>query len=73
MVLVEAPPSAAKKMLATLFGIRIVGYVSQIGEIQANLPDPTAITLETVEQNIVRCPDPVAAEKMITLIEQMRC
>jgi chorismate synthase len=30
------------------------------------------VTLEQVESNIVRCPDPVAAEQMIALIDAMR-
>ncbi|HZY83857.1 MAG TPA: chorismate synthase, partial [Gemmataceae bacterium] len=38
----------------------------------ANVPDPAAVTLEQVEANPVRCPDPAAAEGMAALIEEVR-
>jgi len=68
----------AKKILATAFDGRVVGYVVQVGDVRANIADPAAITLDHVEKladgqpNIVRCPDPVAAAKMIELIEAVR-
>jgi len=52
--------------------INIVGYVKQIGNIVADIPDFSEVTEEQVESNIVRCPDQIAAEKMIALIEQVR-
>jgi chorismate synthase len=61
----------AKKILASA-GVRIVGYVKQVGDIIADIPDPALVTLEQVESNIVRCPDPVAAERMIALIDEVR-
>jgi chorismate synthase len=69
-----AAGAVAKKLLAHLTGgkLRIVGYVKQVGPIIANIADPAAVTLEQVEANITRCPDAVAAEKMIALIEQVR-
>jgi chorismate synthase len=67
-----AAGAVAKKLLNQLHGVRIVGYVKQIGSIVADVPDPAAVTLEQVESNIVRCPDAAAAERMIDLIEQMR-
>jgi chorismate synthase len=36
------------------------------------VPDPSAITLEQVEANIVRCPDAAVAQRMIDLIEEVR-
>ena len=55
------------------FGIRIDGYVSQIGSVKADL---AAISLDDRiarnEDNDVRCPDPVAAEKMHDLIRQVK-
>lgn len=68
----------AKKILAQAFGGRVVGYVSQVGEIRANVPRPDLVTLDDVEKspdgtpNIVRCPDPAAAARMIELIESIR-
>jgi chorismate synthase len=46
--------------------------VKRVGAIEANIPDVTRVTLDDVEANIVRCPDPEAAEKMIALIEELR-
>src|SRR5690606_8470258 len=73
-----AAGAVAKKLLASAFGGRVVGYVCQVGDIVAQIDDPAAVTLEAVEQrpdgspNIVRCPDIDAAERMIELIEQCR-
>lgn len=66
-----AAGAVAKKILAGE-GIRIVGYVTQVGSIVARIDDPTAVTLEAVEASIVRCPDPEAAARMIELIEEVR-
>ncbi|MCA9078946.1 MAG: chorismate synthase [Planctomycetaceae bacterium] len=68
----------AKKILAEAGGGRVVGYVTQVGQIRADVPDPALVTLEQVERrpdgepNIVRCPDLNAADKMIALIEECR-
>jgi chorismate synthase len=68
----------AKKLIAGAFSGRVVGYVKQVGDIVADIPDPEAITLEQVEKlpngdpNIVRCPDATAATKMVALIENLR-
>jgi len=68
----------AKKLIAEAFGGQVVGYVVQVGSVRAEIPDPTSVTLEQVEMlpggepNIVRCPDHQAAEKMVTLIEDLR-
>src|SRR5262245_34930459 len=66
-----AAAAIAKKLLAKQ-GVRIVGYVKQVGDVVANIPDPKSVTLEQVEANVVRCPDAVAAQKMIELIETVR-
>lgn len=68
----------AKKIIAQAFGGRVVGYVKQIGNVVADVPDPGAVTLDAVEHladgspNIVRCPDASAAERMVALIEEVR-
>jgi chorismate synthase len=67
-----AAGAVAKKLLHQLHGVRIVGYVKQIGRIAADVVDPSTVTLEQVESNIVRCPDPQIAERMIELIEEVR-
>jgi chorismate synthase len=67
-----AAAAVAKKMLHESFGVRIVGYVKQIGDIVADVNAPQDVTLDQVESNIVRCPDATKAQAMIALIEQMR-
>lgn len=67
-----AAGAIAKKLLAEAHGIRIVGFVTQVGDITADIPNPETVTLEQVEANIVRCPDEAAAQQMIDLIEKMR-
>ncbi|MCG8583805.1 MAG: chorismate synthase [Pirellulales bacterium] len=68
----------AKKLIQQAFGGRVVGYVSQVGDIRADVPEPAAVTIEQVEilpdgePNIVRCPDVDAAGRMVALIEQVR-
>ncbi|MCA9041092.1 MAG: chorismate synthase [Planctomycetaceae bacterium] len=68
----------AKKLIEQEFGGKVIGYVSQVGDINADIDDPASITLDMVEQledgspNIVRCPDYDAAAKMVSLIEEVR-
>ncbi|MBW2509661.1 MAG: chorismate synthase [Deltaproteobacteria bacterium] len=71
-----AAGAVAKKLLAHAFGGEVIGYVTQVGDIKATVPEH--VTLAQVETmpdgapNIVRCPDPAAAARMVTLIEKMR-
>lgn len=68
----------AKKIMHHAFGGRVIGYVVQVGDIVAQIPDPQEVTLEQVERlasgepNITRCPDHAAAAKMTNLIEEVR-
>src|SRR3954464_13833723 len=66
-----AAGAVAKKLLAR-DGIRVLGYVTRVGDVTADIPDPTAVTLEQAEANPVRCPVPDAAERMAALIEEVR-
>ena len=61
---------AIAKMLLKQSGIEINAFVSQVGELKA--PHYTQLDLSKTEDNIVRCPDPAIAEKMIALIDQIR-
>ncbi len=61
---------AIAKLLLRKLGVEINAYVSQVGTLKA--PDYTQLDLRKTEDNIVRCPDPATAEKMITLIDQVR-
>ena len=73
-----AAGAVAKKLIAAAFGGRVVGYVRQVGKIEASIPDPAGVTPEQVERlpdgepNIVRCPDPAKAKAMVAMIEKMR-
>ena len=68
----------AKKLIQQEFGGEILGYVTQVGDIRAEISDPAAVTLADVEKltngdaNVVRCPDPAAAARMVELIESVR-
>lgn len=66
-----AAGAIAKKILVQA-GINVLGYVKQVGEIHADITDPVSVTLDQVEANPVRCPDPQAADRMVTLIEEVR-
>ena len=45
-----AAGAVAKKLLAQAFGGSVLGYVTQVGDVIADIPDPTAVTLEQVER-----------------------
>ncbi len=66
-----AAGALAKKALRLLFGVEIVAYVETVQDLKASI-DPLTVTLDQVESNIVRCPDPEAAAKMLDRIEQIR-
>lgn len=61
---------AVAKLLLKKFSIKINAFVSQVGELKA--PPYQQLDLSKTEDNIVRCPDPVTAEKMIHLIDEVR-
>ncbi|MGB5962054.1 MAG: chorismate synthase [Coleofasciculaceae cyanobacterium] len=65
-----AAGAIAKKILSSVAGVEIIGYVKRIKDLEGII-DPNSVTLEQVESNIVRCPDAEAAEKMIERIEQI--
>lgn len=61
---------AVAKLLLRDAGITIQAFVSRIGDIETA---PYAqLDLSQAESNIVRCPDPAAAEQMIALIDSVR-
>jgi len=49
----------------------VLSYVKQVQRLTSTV-DPETVKLSDVEANIVRCPDAVAAPKMIRLIEKIR-
>lgn len=60
-----------RKYLKEQLGIEILSYVEQVGDIKANI-DFNTVTPELIDSNLVRCPDPVAAQKMIQRIEEVQ-
>ncbi|MEO6052524.1 MAG: chorismate synthase, partial [Chthoniobacterales bacterium] len=67
-----AAASVAKKVLRQLFpSFEVVAYVRSIHTLDSEV-NPETVRFEEVEANIVRCPDPIAAEKMIEKIKQVR-
>src|SRR4051812_7243142 len=51
--------------------LAIVAYVTQVHAISAKV-DRNSVSRSEVEQNAMRCPDPIAASKMIKLVEETR-
>lgn len=65
-----AAGAIAREVLRNL-GVEVLAYVEKVHRISAEI-DPTTVTFDEVEANIVRCPDPVVAEQMIAHIEEVR-
>ncbi|WP_026951944.1 chorismate synthase [Algoriphagus mannitolivorans] len=65
-----AAGSIAKQFLATK-GVSFHAFVSQVGDLTLEKPYQE-LNLALAEDNIVRCPDPEMAEKMIELIDSVR-
>ncbi len=63
-----AAGAVAKQLLARTHGTEVIAWVRRIHTIEATI-DPASVSLEAVEANIVRCPDPDTAERMIERIE----
>lgn len=61
---------AVAKLLLKKYSVEINAFVSQVGDLKA--PHYLQLDLSKTEDNIVRCPDPVTAEKMIALIDEVR-
>jgi len=66
-----AAGAIAKKYLKEKLGIEILSYVDQVGDIKADT-DFEQVTPADIEENIIRCPDQKAAEKMIELVDEVR-
>ncbi|TXG49551.1 hypothetical protein EZV62_025426 [Acer yangbiense] len=69
-----APGAIAKKILKQFAGTEILAYVSQVHKVvlPEDVVDHDSLTLDQIESNIVRCPDPEYAEKMIAAIDAVR-
>ncbi|CAK7325481.1 unnamed protein product [Dovyalis caffra] len=69
-----AAGGVAKKILKLYAGTEIFAYVSQVHKVvlPEGLVDHDSLTLDQIESNIARCPDPEYAEKMIATIDAVR-
>lgn len=65
-----AAGAVAKKVLAG-FGVEILAWVERVQNVESSV-DPLTLTLDQVEANMMRCPDAVAAERMIAHVEEIR-
>jgi chorismate synthase len=66
-----AAGAIARKYLKLHLGIEFLSYVEQVGNIRTNI-DYREVAIDDIENNIVRCPDQIVANKMISLIEEVR-
>lgn len=62
---------ALAKIALKQLGIRITAYTSQVGAIRLE-ENYTAYDLDTIENNMVRCPDQEKAKEMESLIAQIK-
>ncbi len=62
---------AIAKLLLAHHGVNIHAYVSQVGDLNIGRPYQE-LDLSLSEENIIRCPDPIVAEQMIQLINEVR-
>jgi len=71
----ETAARVAAGAVANIFlkekGVDIKAFVSQVGPVSLEVPY-TALNLDQIDDNIVRCPDPETADKMIDFIDQTR-
>ena len=66
-----AAGAVARKLLSTVAGVEVLAWVRRVHDIEAKI-DPASPTLEAVESNIVRCPEPSAAQEMTRHIDAAR-
>lgn len=66
-----AAGAVARQFLQQAVGVRVHAFVSQVGSLALEKPYQE-LDLGRSEENIVRCPDPETAERMIQLIDDTR-
>ncbi|HOX57238.1 MAG TPA: chorismate synthase [Candidatus Paceibacterota bacterium] len=66
-----AAGAIARKILLQRYGVKVLAYVKQVQRVIAEV-DPEKVRVKDIESNLVRCPDKVAAGRMLQLIEKMR-
>jgi chorismate synthase len=66
-----AAGAIARKLLSRALGVEVIAWVSQIHGLDSEV-DPESVTLEQIEESLVRCPDPEASEHMVRRVEAVR-
>jgi len=66
-----AAAAVARRLLTEVAGIEVLAWVSRVHTVEAAV-DPSTVTLDEVEADPTRCPDPEAAAAMTDAIEQAR-
>jgi chorismate synthase len=66
-----AAGAIALKFLQESLGIEVLSYVEQVGDIATSV-SPEHVTAKEIEANIIRCPDPSVAPKMIDLVRTVQ-
>ena len=59
-----AAGAVARKLLRVAASVEVLAWVRQVREIEAKI-DPGSVTLEAVESNLVRCPEPSRRREMV--------
>ncbi|GFZ14777.1 chorismate synthase, putative [Actinidia rufa] len=69
-----AAGAVAKKILKHFSGTEVLAYASQVHKVvlPQDCVDHEGLTLDQIESNIVRCPNPEYAEQMIDAIDAVR-
>ena len=66
-----AAGAIARKILRQRYGVEVLAYVKQVQRIVAQV-NPESVKAKAIESNVARCPDSLAAARMIRLIERTR-
>ena len=66
-----AAGAIAEKWLKETYGTEIVAWVSAVGDIEAPEMDPTTISRQEVDAQIVRCPDAATAGRMEERVKEV--
>ncbi|KAG2542020.1 hypothetical protein PVAP13_9NG672300 [Panicum virgatum] len=69
-----AAGALAKKILKLKCGVEILAFVFKVHQVvlPEDAVDYETVTLEKIESNIVRCPDPQYADKIIAAVDKVR-
>lgn len=67
-----AAGAVARMILRKYNNVEILAYVSKVQDLETKDVDHDTFTMEDVDANLVRCPDPIMAEKMLERIDDIR-